>query len=768
MESETNINNINPILKITKSVIHSNQNFKEYFIEKNNSLYLKQFPLISSNNKKNNIFRNQNNPNDNKKKIFLSTDLANYNIENIKTIRIKEKRSKKLPILCPLFNNQGELLRSVSTSSKLLITTLNNNNNNEKLKYYNSYKNIISNKNENNDKNYNFNVYEDFVPFDINNNNENKINENENEQKILMCNSNVFNKIIKKNINDIKNKNIDIKYNFLSKKFFYGKEKDETILELTSMKLIFEDMNNNNKENNLNIILPFYILPIFYYKNEEIFKSIIINIIKFKNNFNEIYFDENNLFDVISNHPEYNINNNNNKIEKKNNLYENFFKNKLQFNENNNNNNNNNLENKNNIFRASIKFNQIEPELIFSEIFPNKNNSNDNNNNNNYNIFSFIWTTPIKKYKINIILPEITLKIENKNIIIKKFIEKEMIIFLFNKKFINWDFFILKYFYNFKEFRKLLENLQSHSPNFNKILNLNSNTKIKIYKLNNYYVNNINTDEFNDNYLNTFNNFVLLVTYFNVNNNNKYVYVIHFNFKQIKKILKIEKFIDKINFLMKFIEFDFEWDKINFNYDKLNSFDENNWIKNIKKFCGKNYFNNYENKTIQNNQIKYNFNNIKIKIEIKNPILTIEKNNDYNNKINYFIQKDLENKINNFDLILTNPELLLETINEKNKINNFYTENNLNETNNNNNNILKKKTNKIEQENKIFSPKKTNLFTAIKKNLILKKLKEDGININYLDKNDIKEDENGEIKYKNIQKPILFKLKKIIKIINKN
>ena len=765
MESETNINNINPILKITKSVIHSNQNFKEYFIEKNNSLYLKQFPLISSNNKKNNIFRNQNNPNDNKKKFFLSTDLANYNIENIKTIRIKEKRSKKLPILCPLFNNQGELLRSVSTSSKLLITTLNNNNNNEKLKYYNSYKNIISNKNENNDKNYNFNVYEDFVPFDINNNNENKINENENEQKILMCNSNVFNKIIKKNINDIKNKNIDIKYNFLSKKFFYGKEKDETILELTSMKLIFEDMNNNNKENNLNIILPFYILPIFYYKNEEIFKSIIINIIKFKNNFNEIYFDENNLFDVISNHPEYNINNNNNKIEKKNNLYENFFKNKLQFNENNN--NNNNLENKNNIFRASIKFNQIEPELIFSEIFPNKNNSNDNNNNNNYNIFSFIWTTPIKKYKINIILPEITLKIENKNIIIKKFIEKEMIIFLFNKKFINWDFFILKYFYNFKEFRKLLENLQSHSPNFNKILNLNSNTKIKIYKLNNYYVNNINTDEFNDNYLNTFNNFVLLVTYFNVNNNNKYVYVIHFNFKQIKKILKIEKFIDKINFLMKFIEFDFEWDKINFNYDKLNSFDENNWIKNIKKFCGKNYFNNYENKTIQNNQIKYNFNNIKIKIEIKNPILTIEKNNDYNNKINYFIQKDLENKINNFDLILTNPELLLETINEKNKINNFYTENNLNETNNNNN-ILKKKTNKIEQENKIFSPKKTNLFTAIKKNLILKKLKEDGININYLDKNDIKEDENGEIKYKNIQKPILFKLKKIIKIINKN
>ena len=759
MESETNINNINPILKITKSVIHSNQNFKEYFIEKNNSLYLKQFPLISSNNKKNNIFRNQNNLNDNKKKILVSTELANYNIENIKTIRIKEKRSKKLPILCPLFNNQGELLRSVSTSSKLLITTLNNNNNNEKLKYYNSYKNIISNKNENNDKNYNFNVYEDFVPFD-NNNNENKINENENEQKILMCNSIVFNKIIKKNINDIKNKNIDIKYNFLSKKFFYGKEKDETILELTSMKLIFEDMNNNNKENNLNIILPFYILPIFYYKNEEIFKSIIINIIKFKNNFNEIYFDENNLFDVISNHPEYN---NNNKIEKKNNFYENFFKNKLQFNENNN--NNNNLENKNNIFRASIKFNQIEPELIFSEIFPNKNNSNDNNNN--FNIFSFIWTTPIKKYKINIILPEITLKIENKNIIIKKFIEKEMIIFLFNKKFINWDFFILKYFYNFKEFRKLLENLQSHSPNFNKILNLNSNTKIKIYKLNNYYVNNINTDEFNDNYLNTFNNFVLLVTYFNVNNNNKYVYVIHFNFKQIKKILKIEKFIDKINFLMKFIEFDFEWDKINFNYDKLNSFDENNWIKNIKKFCGKNYFNNYENKNIQNNQIKYNFNNIKIKIEIKNPILTIEKNNDYNNKINYFIQKDLENKINNFDLILTNPELLLETINEKNKINNFYTENNLNETNNNNN-ILKKKTNKIEQENKIFSPKKTNLFTAIKKNLVLKKLKEDGININYLDKNDIKEDENGEIKYKNIQKPILFKLKKIIKIINKN
>jgi hypothetical protein len=254
----------------------------------------------------------------------------------------------------------------------------------------------------------------------------------------------------------------------------------------------------------------------------------------------------------------------------------------------------------------------------------------------------------------------------------------------------------------------------------------------------------------------------------------KYLYVIHFNFLQIKKIKKIEKFIDRINFLLKFIEIDFEWDKLTFNYDELNSFDENNWLKNVKKFCGKNYFDfniNIENKTIQNNQIEYNLNkNIKIKIEIKNPILTIEKNNNYNQKINYFIQKDLENKIKNFDLILTNPELLLEAINEKNKINNFFTENN--NSIDNSNHILKKKTNfnnKIEPINsKIFCPKKTNLFTAIKRNLILKKLKEDGINVNYLDKNDIKEDENGEIKYKNISKPILFKMKKIIKIINKN
>ena len=791
MESETNNNNnnnnnINPILKITKNVIHSNNNFKEYFLEKNDSLYLNQFPLISTGNKNPsiNIYRNKNRYLLNNK--FSSTALTNYDIENIKSIRIKEKRSKKLPPLCPLFNNHGELLRSVSTSSKLLITSSNNNtflSNNDKLnnKIYNSYKNIISNfniKNENDNNKNIFNVYDDFIPFDIENNNNEKdkiINE-ENEQKILMCNSNVFNKIIKKNINDIKNKNIYIKSNFLSKKFFFGKEKNETFLELTSIKLIFEDL--NNKENNLSIFLPFYILPIFYYKNEEIFKSIIINIIKFKNNYNEIYFDENNFFNVISNHPEYNNINNNNKI-KKENFYENFFKNKTQNKNNNNNNNeNNNLENNlnnNNIFKASIKFNHLEPDFIYSEIFPINNSTDSNiNNNNNYNIFSFIWTTPIKKYKINIILPEITLKIESINITIKKFIEKEMIIFLFNKKFINWDYFILKYLYNFKEFRKLLENLQSHSPKFNKILNLNLSTKIKFYKLNNYYVNSFHTDEFNDNYLNTFNNFVLLVTYYNLSNDMKYLYVIHFNFLQIKKIKKIEKFIDRINFLLKFIEIDFEWDKLTFNYDELNSFDENNWLKNVKKFCGKNYFDfniNIENKTIQNNQIEYNLNkNIKIKIEIKNPILTIEKNNNYNQKINYFIQKDLENKIKNFDLILTNPELLLEAINEKNKINNFFTENN--NSIDNSNHILKKKTNfnnKIEPINsKIFCPKKTNLFTAIKRNLILKKLKEDGINVNYLDKNDIKEDENGEIKYKNISKPILFKMKKIIKIINKN
>ena len=85
-------------------------------------------------------------------------------------------------------------------------------------------------------------------------------------------------------------------------------------------------------------------------------------------------------------------------------------------------------------------------------------------------------------------------------------------------------------------------------------------------------------------------------------------------------------------------------------------------------------------------------------------------------------------------------------------------------------NINKKNTEKIShipEGNPIFNPKKTNIFAAIKRNNLLRKLKEEGVDINHLDKDDIEEDENGEIKIKDIPKPIINRMKKIIIDVNK-
>lgn len=113
--------------------------------------------------------------------------------------------------------------------------------------------------------------------------------------------------------------------------------------------------------------------------------------------------------------------------------------------------------------------------------------------------------------------------------------------------------------------------------------------------------------------------------------------------------------IDKIN------------NKIQFDYEKFNDFDEENWIKEIKKYNSKNYFifrNEKNNKT----KIEYYLNEkIRIKIEFKMSILNEINFDGKGNKIkkSHFINNDLERKIykNN-----ENFEKLLENIHKSNEI----------------------------------------------------------------------------------------------------
>jgi len=365
-----------------------------------------------------------------------------------------------------------------------------------------------------------------------------------------------------------------------------------------------------------------------------------------------------------------------------------------------------------------------------------------------------------------------------KNIMIQKFIDKKLILYIYNNEFQNWEFYCLKYLFSFKKFRHLLDSLSSHLSLQNQLLYLTL-PKIKNYTLNNIQINNFHTDENNINYLDSFSPFVGIISFTNVEKSICHVYTIHFNFYQMKKFKKIEKFIDKINFLLKFVNFNFKKNNVTFDYETLDEFKVIEWLHDVRKFSGKDYFKNDSN--IERTSEEYLINkNIKIKVEVKMPILNVEKNlKGFTVKKNYYIQDDLERKICKSDDVIKYPEKLLLGIKEDNEVKKYEnnlltmmsvkkktfrkgdTQNNVNNNNINNNQVKTPVQTQI-PGNPIFNPKKTNIFAAIKRNQLLRKLKEDGVEIKNLDKDDIQEDENGEIKIKDIPKPIINRMKKII------
>ena len=910
-----NSDNVTPILKITKNVIDSSINFNEYYLQHNTNLYSKQLPLLTSSlnlNRKNLLARSLALTKMNQNERYFNTEgneISKIDIENpnYKSLRVVETRSKKLPPLCPFYNNHGELLRNVISSSKIFPTGFKTNLNKSNANLYDSLAlfplSIDKNKNKKNKESF-------FEDFECENCKEkidyNLLNYDEKE----IFEKNYFD-FIKEKINNIKEKKNGDKTNKLSKKFLFGKEKIKTLLNLESLSLVFEEIkdNNNENENEKNtfqipikkeINLPFEILPVFYLKDEEEFKKILINLIKFDENFEDIIFDDSNLSKILNNQFEFDFeeknqrtkienskkekkliniqekedeeinylnlqkeeNNENNedslfddlnddkpdenkyelpndtneeneeeneeinieqqneildendeepslnKEELKNDEFEDVNENyeekeiiidnnisQMMGNELNNyivdkndNDNIDNLETNENlneikkdsstakIQRISIKkLNSLNYNLknLFFDIFPDENK---NLIFNTFNIFSFLWNTPSKKFKVNLILPKIIMNMPEKNIMIQKFIEKKLFFYIYKKNFENWEFYCLKYLSSFKRFRYLLDSLSSHISLQNQLLYLTL-PKIKSYNLNNIQIKNFHTDENNINYIDTFSPFVGIINITNIEKCICNVYTIHFNFYQMKKFKKIEKFIDKINFMLKFINFNFKLNNITFDYETLDEFKVNEWINDVRKFSGKDYFKNDSN--IERTSVEYLINkNLKIKIEIKLPVLNVEKNlKGFPYKKNYYVQNELEKKICNSDDVIKFPEKLLETIKEENEVKNF--ENNLLNMSikkktvrklESQANINKKNTGKIPhipEGNPIFNPKKTNIFAAIKRNNLLRKLKEDGVDINHLDNDDIQEDENGEIKIKDIPKPIINRMKKIIIDVNK-
>ena len=105
-----------------------------------------------------------------------------------------------------------------------------------------------------------------------------------------------------------------------------------------------------------------------------------------------------------------------------------------------------------------------------------------------------------------------------------------------------------------------------------------------------------------------------------VTDSDKYIsneYEINFNYKQFSKFKFIEKYMNKITFLIKFLNINYEKSLVEFDYDSLNNFNEKAWLFQLEKYnINYNLNSSFKNESLTERP-KSETNNIKINIKPK-------------------------------------------------------------------------------------------------------------------------------------------------------
>ena len=648
----TNVFNVDSILKVTKNVIQSSDNFNRYYLEQNDTLYNDQIPLLNANSSesKSLVLINPNETNN----ISKSNNITNTSFRSIRRLN---ERPNNIPKLCPLYNDQGDLMPEIALNSKISFRTSYNFFNNPIQENLGTVPMKISNRNF-----YNFsNIHDAYNNFEkdifFNNDIYNHLNFDFKEIYGQKYFDNI--KILVENLKNEKNKDY-LKENCLfEKNYEFGKKKKRLNLQLKSLFITFEDLDNNNKKDikkkNPEVIIPFILLPIFYYKGDEIFKKLLTLIIKFDKDYEKIELDYKELSLFLNNNEEFNglkedlqsmISNENLPL----------IQPHLQVLQDNNE-------------YVNIKYEE-EKKIVYNKryhfIYPpiQKNPSF-----LNYNQFSFIWLTPKKRYKVTINLPLISFILSQNAIRIQQYIDFELLFYLIEHNFSNWDFYIMKYLSSFKKFRILLENLSSHKSISN-IQFFLINPKVKFYSFDDWEINNIYT---NENLISS--NLIFQPIYVNVTvfNNEKYLqdqYKVHFNFYQMSKFVQIEKYLNKVLFFIKFLNITSEENNVSYYYGKLNEFNVENWVKDVKKF---NLGGHFKEKNEKNEKTIIEFegpsSNIKIKIELNQSIIIL-KNIDNGKDVEkyYSVSNDTLNNISNESDFNNYSSILIKNLTKENEI----------------------------------------------------------------------------------------------------
>ena len=406
--------NIDSILYITNDLIHQNEKYHDYIVNQNNSLYKRQLPLLAKNERiKALISKKLDDSHKNAFSLVLpeeekeSKDKKIFNLNKLLTplnkIRNIKIKSSKLPPLCPLYNEQGELIRSEIRTSKVVYKKIN----------YNDFLNRINlglgfpkpgkpliKKLEIKKLRYNKSCDNFDLKIKLDDLENNYFNKPEykhlkyDEKEIFGINNiNIYEEIIKNKIIELQsvyNKNNTIKK---EKEYIYGFDKRKIILTLESLKIKFieiKDEKNNIIEKKsdkpiFEYILPFALLPLFYFKGIESFLIILSKILIFKEknmNFELAPKSDEIISKILKNCKDFSISDNNDIImnEKKSSMIDNFdlnnnqnrnFSKKITFNKKNT---------TNDVLNNEIKANNLNNQIINSIISPQNNISELNNN----------------------------------------------------------------------------------------------------------------------------------------------------------------------------------------------------------------------------------------------------------------------------------------------------------------------------------------------------------------------------------------------------
>ena len=608
MRIQTENNFITKLLKNTKRVIQNTKNFQNYYNNSNKSYYKEQLPILTK-SKSYSLFiettlkTNNNNKNDKNNLIKqIPIPLNNFRNANLK--------KKIIPKIRPLCDNIGLLNSSLISSKKnkrnlslnqespsncLCSIPLNikKNNSNFMINFFNDYEKDFFSEIDYSHLEYNeFEIYNNKIEYD-----------NLIKEKI---------KFFKKE----KNQNQTIK---LEKNFHYGKYKKEINLTLNSLIITFEDMSlpKELQNKNLKIDFPFALLPLFYYKGIDTFLKLLSVTIKVENNFETISFDNESLYIALNTLNDYQT------TPKEENEQKNYYFPNISI---------RNSDDKSEFSFQTSKIIETPISLRPPILKRNKYFLN-------FNCFIFFWTTNTRTFITKVTLPCINLNILDNKISIQQYIDYELLFFLYQRKFLNWEYYIIKYLSSFAKFRNIFQQLGSHNNIYNESFFLKQ-PKTKINTFSEEILLNIYTDQFNNNQVLQFKSFYIIVNFIDVNYSCEKIYHIYFSFFQYVKLYEIAKYSSKIVFLIKFLEINNNTHTLHFNYKEYDEFDIKSWMENIKKFSKKSLIKHDLHERLYR---EFDIYTKKIKMEFKKPQWSIIKFENKNEIIKTWeIGKELE------------------------------------------------------------------------------------------------------------------------------